>query len=56
MDKWDNFTIVLQDNQEHKFLNNIYIEKDLTENEYKEMKNIILDVAIEWKENNPFEH
>ena len=40
----------------HKFLNDVYIKRDLTANKTKDMKSIILESAIEWKEQAPFEH
>ena len=32
------------------------MKKDLLDDKTKEMKSIILETAIEWNENNPFEH
>ena len=56
MDKWDDFTLLLQENKMHDFLNVIYMIRDLLENKTIEMKNIILESATYWKKNKPFAH
>ena len=55
MDKWDAFTLILQENKLNEFLNKIYMNKDLVEDKMKEMKTIILETANEWDKSNTYE-
>ena len=50
MDAWDNFTIILKENQLQELLNQIYKHKNLATAKADEMKSIILENAIIWKE------
>ena len=51
-EKWDAFTLILQEHKLNELLNKIYTNKDLIDDKMKEMKTIILETAIEWDKSN----
>ena len=49
MENWDKFTIILQENKMQEFLNKIYMHRNLAVAKAKDMKEIILQSAEDWK-------